>query len=75
VSLSLVADDPKLQPLKLAAGGSRVENCIKSAKNQTISLKSFFKYSALKIKIGWLFDHLIQVVEVVGIQDRVLEKV
>jgi hypothetical protein len=42
-----------------------------NAKNQTIYILKLFRLSALKIKIGWLFDHLIQVVEVVGIQVRV----
>jgi hypothetical protein len=46
-------------------------DCSTNAKNQTIYILKLFKLCALKIKIGWLFDHLIQVVEVVGIQVRV----
>jgi hypothetical protein len=44
-------------------------------KTKPFQIQSFFKLSALKIKIGWLFDHLIQVVEVASIQVRVLKKV
>jgi hypothetical protein len=46
-----------------------------NAKNQTILILKLFKLGALKKKIGWLFDHLIRVGEVVGSQNTCSKKV